>query len=225
MTIAVAETDHKRRHARRKGDQMKKVTVKQMLEFGPCKEYSESRVRKLWAGNWSLIPLQISELDIPAADRVWALCRVLDPDIRTRWINMIVERAIRKYVLGCGIPEVEQWGERWISGADRSSTEAKVAAWAAAAAWAVKAAAAWAVKAAAAAAWAAKAAAAAAAVREAKVAVWEVAEAAAWAAREAKVAAAREAAWAAAATAEYEQQIKDLQSLLTVGCPSERSKA
>lgn len=192
---------------------MKKVTVKQMLEFGPCKEYSESRVRKLWAGNWSLIPLQISELDIPAADRVWALCRVLDPDIRTRWINMIVERAIRKYVLGCGIPEVEQWGERWISGADRSSTEAWAAAVKAAAAWAVTAAAEAAAEAEAAA-WAAEAAwAAAAAAAEA-----------AWAAavREAKVAA---AAWTAAATAEYEQQIKDLQSLLTVGCPSERSKA
>ena len=163
---------------------MKTVTVKQMMKFGPCDEYPESRVRELWSGKRSLTPLQISELDIPEIDRVWALCRILDPDIRTRWLNMIVERAIRNYVLECGIPKVENWGRNWISGTDRSSAAeaAEAAAWAAV-----------------------DVAARAAAAVEAAAAVWETMTMA-------RVAAA-DVAWTTRA-AERKQQIQDIQNIL-----------
>jgi hypothetical protein len=95
---------------------------------------------------------------------------VLTEEQTTAWLDVLVTRAVRSHALRCGVPTVEEWAARWLSGEDRTARAAAAAAWAAAeATWAE--AAAWAARAARAAeatwaAWAAEAAEAAAAAAE-----------------------------------------------------------
>ena len=55
-----------------------KITIEMIMEKNPCAEYSAKRVTELCDGNESLTLMQISELDIPVADRIWAITRFLD---------------------------------------------------------------------------------------------------------------------------------------------------
>jgi len=48
------------------------VTVDQVMAWTPC--YTRERVEALFAGRECLTALEIADLDIPAEDRVWALC-------------------------------------------------------------------------------------------------------------------------------------------------------
>jgi hypothetical protein len=144
---------------------MKTWTVDEMLAEHPCDRYNRERITELWAGKEALSLKEILFLNIPADDKLWVINRPssLPWDICSRWMFMVVERAVRKHALHCGIPEVETWAERWLSGEDQSAEAARVArvaarvarvaAWAA---WAAEAeAAAWAAEAAQAA-WAAQ---------------------------------------------------------------------
>jgi hypothetical protein len=54
------------------------MTVSDVLAMNPCSAYGETRIRELWAGRAALTPLEILDLDIPAADRFWC---VLRPDV------------------------------------------------------------------------------------------------------------------------------------------------
>jgi len=54
---------------------LKEITVKQIMKWKPCAEYTRKIVEKLWAGRKSLAPLEIAALDIPAKDRLWVLLR------------------------------------------------------------------------------------------------------------------------------------------------------
>ena len=128
----------------------------------PCKRYPPERVHELFAGRDVLPYDDVFTLDIPAADKVWvfALPGVLPDDVRERWREMFLTRAITNHALTCGAARVEAWAQRWLSGEDRSRDAAHAAAHAAAlaAAGAAARAAAWSAAGAAAqyAAWAAR---------------------------------------------------------------------
>jgi hypothetical protein len=185
---------------RQEGYKMQTWTVSEMLENKPCEDYPRERLVELWAGRERLSVLDILDLDIPAADRVWAALQA-GPHVPVA-VEAIVRRAVEAHALHCGIAEVEAWAARWLSGEDRS----EAAAWAARAVLAAGAAAeawveAWtgaAARAAEPAAWAVKATAHAVAV--------EVAVAAQWAAESAVEEA------AAAVAAEEGRQIEDIRS-------------
>ncbi len=166
---------------------MKTWTVQEMIAERPCKEYTEARLLELWAGRGALAVNDILNLDIPAADKVWVLCRpdVMTPEQRARWLGTIVERAIRRVLGKSNVPKWERWAERWLSGEDRTRKSAEAAAEAATrAAWAE--------------AWAAEASA------------WAAVEEA-WA----EAAAVEEGSAARAAeAAEYEKQINDCLEIL-----------
>jgi len=53
-----------------------KITVDQIMAWGPCPGYTESRVREL-VGN-GLTPREIAALDIAQEDRFWVLVHLLD---------------------------------------------------------------------------------------------------------------------------------------------------
>jgi hypothetical protein len=137
--------------------------------------------------------LDILDLPIPAEDRIWASLQ--SGDHVPVAVEAIVRRAVESHAVGCGIPEVEEWAQRWLSGEDRTTE----AAWAAQeVSWASARAAAqqtWAPT------WAARAAA-----QQTWAPTW-AARAAAWAA----YAAVLEAAEAAHA-AERDRQIKDIRA-------------
>ena len=50
---------------------MKKITVKQIMAWGPCEEYTESRVQELIGRGKT--PFEILGLNIPLQDRLWVL--------------------------------------------------------------------------------------------------------------------------------------------------------
>ena len=52
---------------------MKRITVKEIMSWGPCLKYHESRVKELIGKGKT--PLEICYLEIPAEDRLWVLLR------------------------------------------------------------------------------------------------------------------------------------------------------
>ena len=121
---------------------MQSYTIEEMMRFKPC--YPRKQVADLWAGRERLSLLEILDLDIPAADRIWATTR--SGDHLPTFAGLVANRAVRNHCLSCGVPSVEAWAAAWLSGADRTA-EAEAAAkaswakvsWAAASAeWAAK---------------------------------------------------------------------------------------
>jgi hypothetical protein len=112
-----------------------KITREQLLSWDPCcrkegERYSDENLDKLFGGREALTPQDVAQLGIPPADFVWVWTRpgALPDDVRQRWIDRVVRRAVEAHALKCGIPEVEEWAERWISGEDRSRSASRSAA-------------------------------------------------------------------------------------------------
>jgi hypothetical protein len=64
---------------------MKIVTIDQVMAWGPCKPYTRERVTELFNGGDMLTAWDISVLDIPIEDRIWALLHsefFTDSDLR-----------------------------------------------------------------------------------------------------------------------------------------------
>jgi len=76
---------------------MRKYTIKAIMELFPCEEYTEERVTYLWAGREALSTREISELEIPLDDRIWAMCKLL-PDLAQRLAGAdFAERVLPNY--------------------------------------------------------------------------------------------------------------------------------
>jgi hypothetical protein len=55
---------------------MKTITPETVLQFDPCVDYPEERIRELFAGRESATPLEIiDEFDAPPEDKLWLLLR------------------------------------------------------------------------------------------------------------------------------------------------------
>ena len=109
-----------------------------------------------------------------------------------------VNRQVAANCLICGVPAVEKWAKKWLSGEDRSAeSAARFAAWSAA-------------RSAESAAWSAARFAARSAARSAESAGWCAARFAAWSAARS----AESAGWCAARFAELRQQARDLRRLI-----------
>ena len=137
---------------------MKTVTVDDVLALNPCSTYTRGKLAELWGAREAITCREYSELPVPADDRLWGMIRLWPKAVPT-WLDVIVERAIRRSLGKSGNPLWETWAENWLSGEDRTRESAE-AAWAAEAAeaeaWAAREAA-WAEAAWAAEAWAAEA--------------------------------------------------------------------
>lgn len=134
-------------------------TIADARNAGAC--YDDDKLTALWAGRESLSVLDILDLDIPDADKMWAASRMLQGTSAGEAARIAtLTRVITAYALPH--PSTKAWAEAWLSGTDRSASAARAAgaAWAARAARAASAA--WAAEAAWAA-WAEAAEAAAAA--------------------------------------------------------------
>jgi hypothetical protein len=105
---------------------MKSVTVDEVLAMKPCSDYTRERVEQLWSGRGALSVVEILDLDIPAEDRLWAVLReeVLGTELYRAFGHACADRAVERHALHCGIPKVEQWAARWLSGEDRTEDSA-----------------------------------------------------------------------------------------------------
>ncbi len=108
---------------------MKSWTVDEMVAECPC--YSRERIEQLFAGREQLTLLEILDLHISDRDKAWVCAR--ENEYRTEWIARVVTRAVETHALRCGVPAVEQWAARWLSGEDRSDAAVYAAAYNAAA--------------------------------------------------------------------------------------------
>lgn len=102
------------------------ITVAEMMGFGPCSDYPESRVVELWAGRDTLTPIEIAALDIPVDARSWALSQLLGLHDPTR----VVARRIVRDVLG--EREISPEYTAWLDSGDEALRDsARAAYWAA----------------------------------------------------------------------------------------------
>lgn len=109
------------------------ITVEEIMSWGPCPGYPESRLRALIGDGVSFEAWL--KVEIPAEDRIWVCCRCFPRPVVKRAVRRIVIRAVTNQARCCGIEEVETWAARWLSGKDRSwaaAAAAREAAWPAA---------------------------------------------------------------------------------------------
>jgi hypothetical protein len=109
-----------------------RITVAKLRKWGQCHtdEWAEER----FAGRKSLSLATILRMEsVTPEDRVWVCCQpgVMTVEQRAAWLERIVVRAVTAHALHCGVPTVEAWAARWLSGEDRSEDAAGAAAWAA----------------------------------------------------------------------------------------------
>ena len=119
------------------------LTVREVMRLGPCDtNYPRARVKELWAGRSALDVLDVLALDIPAADRLWA---VLHPEFWPEGEADVHElacrfasRALRQERKRGREPDARSWRairvkRRWLRGAatDDELAAARAAAWAA----------------------------------------------------------------------------------------------
>jgi hypothetical protein len=89
----------------------------------PCDRYSYADINRLWGGHESLTPLEISKLNIPVSDRLWALLR--SELIPEDWMHELAchiaeQRLLNERKLGRE-PDPRSWAaievkRRWIRG-------------------------------------------------------------------------------------------------------------
>ncbi len=96
-------------------------TVEDVLALRPCEDYDRERLTNLWDGRDALAIAEVCDLDIPAEDRLWLLCKAPFASIEPA-ITAIVTRAVTTHALGPH--ETRTWAEKWLSGEDRTSDAA-----------------------------------------------------------------------------------------------------
>jgi cobalamin biosynthesis Mg chelatase CobN len=103
-------------------------TVDEMLAERPCERYTRETLEELWNGKECLSLSDILEKDIPGADKSWVCCRPIVGELRDKWLERVVTRAVRDHALHCGVLSVAQWAQSWLDGTDRSARAADAAA-------------------------------------------------------------------------------------------------
>jgi hypothetical protein len=125
---------------------MKKVTIEDVMRWGPCARYTEERLLKLANGREALSALEILDLNIPSEDKLWAVLRedLLPASLLHEFACMCAETALLKERKAGREPDTRSWKaveakRKWLRGeiTDKDLSEAyaaaRSAAWVAAA--------------------------------------------------------------------------------------------
>ena len=127
---------------------MKKITVKEIMSWSPCSEYTELRVKELIGRGKT--PLEICDLKIPAEDRFWVVLRneVIPENDLHELACKFAEQALRAERKAGRDPHPDSWKiikvkRRWLKGkaTDEQLSAARSATWSAA--WSDAGSAAW----------------------------------------------------------------------------------
>ena len=68
-------------------------TIKDIQKLGPCKEYTEERLKELWAGRESLSRREILKLDIPIDDKNWVVPQLVSTEVVVTWAQYCADEA------------------------------------------------------------------------------------------------------------------------------------
>lgn len=115
-------------------ERMDQITKSDLDRWGACyREDGERYDDEYLDRTLPKTPMEISRMrSIPTEDRIWVLLRpeVLGEHFKPV-VYDIVDYQVREQCLHCGIPAVEAWADRWLSGEDRTESSVWAAAWAA----------------------------------------------------------------------------------------------
>ena len=103
------------------------LTLKRVIAFGPC--HSAETIRA-WYPDRKRVRLRTVLRDdrIEYDDKIWIAARAIQRPAFEEWLELVVERAIRRVVGRSGCPAWEAWAARWLDGTDRSAKAAGAAA-------------------------------------------------------------------------------------------------
>jgi len=68
-------------------------TIKDIQKLGPCKEYTEERLKELWAGRESLSRREILKLDIGIGDKNWVISQLVSVATVVTWSQYCTDAA------------------------------------------------------------------------------------------------------------------------------------
>ena len=68
-------------------------TIKDIQKLGPCKEYTEERLKELWAGRESLSRREILKLDIDIDDKNWVVPQLVSTEVGVTWAQYCADAA------------------------------------------------------------------------------------------------------------------------------------
>jgi len=103
------------------------VTLKQVRNLPLCIDYTQNDYALLeeMANGETELPLAVilKQDGVPVHDRVWLACQddELPEDMRKKWKERTVQRAVVNHAMNCGVDFVEQWAMGWINETDRST--------------------------------------------------------------------------------------------------------
>ena len=100
------------------------LTLKRVIALGPC--HSAETIRA-WYPDRKRVHLSTVLCDdrIEHDDKAWISVRVLPRPVVEEWLEVVVERAIRRVAGKSGCPAWETWAARWLDGTDRSMSQAE----------------------------------------------------------------------------------------------------
>lgn len=112
-----------------------KITRKQLLAWNPCcqdkgERYCDENLNVLFNGKESINWIDMLMMDsVPAEDKIWLATRpdALPSKIQEQFINIVVDRVVRKCCLNCGNESVKVWAVDWLDGTNRSYDAANIA--------------------------------------------------------------------------------------------------
>jgi len=106
---------------------MHKITVDDIMEHKPCKEYPKERVEELWGGKESLSLLDILDLGIPTEDRIWAVTKFLSEEENGQFARWSALRVVHLWYCPDVVKQYLETGDEGLRDAARTAVHA--AAW------------------------------------------------------------------------------------------------
>jgi len=88
---------------------MRYRTLDQIMAAGPCEDYPRARVQRLFAGRSRISNRAVARLDIPAADRLWALLVYMTPQEQRLFACDCAERALTRERKAGREPDKRSW--------------------------------------------------------------------------------------------------------------------
>ena len=102
------------------------VSVDDIIEHNPCWVDARIKIEKLFGDRERITLKEYSELPVSSRDRLWGML-LLWPNRSVTVANKAVDRQVKAQCLDCGLPEVQEWAKRWLSGEDRTYAAAYAA--------------------------------------------------------------------------------------------------
>ena len=103
------------------------VSIDDIIEHDPCWVDARIKIEKLFGDRERITLKEYSELPVSSRDRLWGML-LLWPNRSVTVANKAVDRQVKAQCLDCGLPEVQEWAKRWLSGEDRTYAAAYVVA-------------------------------------------------------------------------------------------------